>query len=113
MLSPKTLSCRVSAARLPQMSEKLLFKHLQVLRPFHLSVPSPFSLGIELTANQCQSVNRSAVPLGCWVKEALVSCRNSCKCLDCTHQTLDFLTDFVSLLNCLNKEPPGFHGEQP
>ena len=23
--------------------------------------------GIELTANQCQSVNRSAVPLGCWV----------------------------------------------
>ena len=24
-------------------------------------------LGTELTENQCQSVNRSAVPLGCWV----------------------------------------------
>ena len=26
-----------------------------------------FHLGIELTENQCQSVSRSAVPLGCWV----------------------------------------------
>ena len=25
------------------------------------------SVGIELTENQCESVNRSAVPLGCWV----------------------------------------------
>ena len=25
------------------------------------------SVGIELTENQCQSVNRSAVPLGGWV----------------------------------------------
>ena len=31
-------------------------KHLQVLRPSHLSVPSPFFLAIELTENQCRSV---------------------------------------------------------
>ena len=28
---------------------------------------TPFLLGIALTENQCQSVNRSAVLLGCWV----------------------------------------------
>ena len=31
------------------------------------SITFLLNVGIELTANQCQSVNRSAVPLGCWV----------------------------------------------
>ena len=39
----------------------------KVLVRLLLSVPSPFFLGIELTANQCQSVARLVVPLGCWV----------------------------------------------
>ena len=56
--SHKPFLCRRQLPRVRelQMCTKPLLKHLQVLRPFHLSVPSPFFLEIELTENQCQSV---------------------------------------------------------
>ena len=55
--------------REPQMCTKPLLKHLQIPGLQDLSPCRSFAfflLGNGLTENQCQSVNRSVVPLGCW-----------------------------------------------
>ena len=48
------------------VTHKQLFKHFKLNGLFAMPFLSPFShLGIELTEYKCQSVFRSAVPLGC------------------------------------------------
>ena len=53
-----------AAVASPQMCTNLVLKHLQLIGLITLPLSHSFPRGIELTEYNCQSVFRSAVPLG-------------------------------------------------